>query len=517
MTSFIEWIKGAYNTVYDFFETNLLAFLIIASAVIIVLFYLITRIATSGNYYARLSKKFKRLNIVIRNCQLNGNREEFLKDFNKEVSKKNKAFSFAWNSYLLDEGQDASLIFKNTKFDKDKKGFFNFFLVFSWIVPLCLLAILVSFRKIDFTSTESIYIIALVPIFIIVLGILFNIIYVGTRNKQRRDMLTHLEFFTNNIDGAVQGFEKADFELCGIKREKPSENVAQYDYESEKGHDNLLGLVNENLAKSKTEKALSLARETEQKNIGVDLERKLSDEEKTIQLENETSIDEENSKILNNLKRLKNLEILIDDAQNLEHPFGDVDVEKKLENEKELVMAVESKKAELNSLKKGKTLKTNKKPQGKKAATKQATPKKKADSKTQSKTRTSTKQAITKAAAKNKKQPATATKKETKPAVKKPAQSKKTVANKTATKKQVEVKTVTSKTAKKPTPAKVKAVKPASSKPATAAKPATAKKQPAKAPVKETNTTSKPKATQAVKSKTTTKKPSGNKTKTTKK
>ena len=125
MTNFIEWVKDGYNTVYDFFERNFLAFLIVASAVIIVLFFIIARIATSGNYYAKLSKKFKRLDIIIRECQIRVDREKFLQDFNREVKKKNKDFSFAWNSFLLDEGQTAGMIFKGTKFDKDKKKFFK--------------------------------------------------------------------------------------------------------------------------------------------------------------------------------------------------------------------------------------------------------------------------------------------------------------------------------------------------------------------------------------------------------
>ena len=367
MTGFSEWIKGIYNTVYNFFDQNFLLFLVITSLVIIVLFFLIARICTSGNYYARLGKKFKKLNVIIRNNQINEDREKFLINFNKEVKKKNKTFASAWNSYILDDGQDASLIFKNTKLDHGKKGFFNFFLIFSWIVPFCVVALILSFRKFDFSSDEAIYIMVLVPVFIITLGLLFNLIYINARNGQRKSMLEHSEFFINNVDEAIKGFEKSDFELCGINRIKnvKLEDIDVLEYENylgtrevEKAKDKaLIDLINNNLAEDKTNKALTLAKDIEQRNLNVDLEQKAHDEEKVIQFENENQLDESKEKLLNNLKRLKNLEILTEEKEiDKDHPFGDVDAEKKLQIENEVVALADSKKTELNAKKKGKSL-----------------------------------------------------------------------------------------------------------------------------------------------------------------
>ena len=153
MKGFLDWIKNSYEIVKDFFADNFLLFLILISAVIIILNFIVTRICTSNNYYAALSRKFKKLNVIIRDNQISEDREKFLQRFNKVAKKRNKKFASAWNSYLLDEGQDASMIFKNTKFDKGKKGFFNFFLIFSWVVSFCAVTLVLTYKKFDFTAS----------------------------------------------------------------------------------------------------------------------------------------------------------------------------------------------------------------------------------------------------------------------------------------------------------------------------------------------------------------------------
>lgn len=366
MTKILDWIKDAYNTVYNFFAENFLFFLLLVSFAIIVVFFIVARICTCGNYYARLSRKFKSLDKIIRENQINEDREKFLIKFNKVVKKKNKKFASAWNSYLVDDGQEASAIFKNTKFDHGKKGFFNFFLIFSWIVSLCATVLIMSFKKFDFKAAESMYIVILVPIFIIVLGCLFNLIYVSVRNKQRKDMLEHLDFFIANIDSAVKGFEKSDFELCGIKKtnniKENDPNILSYDQytktEENAGlmSDELRESIDVNLAETQTQKALLKAIEVQKQNKGADIEQKAKDEERILQLENEEMIDESKEKLLNNLKKLKNLEILTEGIDK-DHPHGDVDAEKKQEIENELTNLIDDKKEELNAQTKGKKLK----------------------------------------------------------------------------------------------------------------------------------------------------------------
>ena len=477
MESFLEWIKNSYETVKSFFADNFLIFLILISTLIIVLNFIVARICTCNNYYAALGRKFKKLNVIIRDNQLAEDREKFLLRFNKTVKKQNKKFASAWNSYLLDEGQDASMIFTNTKFDKGKKGFFNFFLIFSWVVSFCAITLVLTYKKFDFSSSDSIYILILVPVFIIVLGLLFNLIYVTSRNKQRADMLNHLEFFVANVDESIKGFAKADFELCGIKKidQTRQDKVSTYD-EYLKSKEDGLNFTNSeniegNLAKEKTSKALAAAMLLEKNTANEDLEQNAKDEEKILAAENESEIDESKEKLLNNLKKLKNLEVMTDDnnqTEEDEHPFEDVDVDIKEEVAKELSEVIENKKTELDNSNEGEGLKImSETPVKAKATVKKQTTKKKSE--------------IAKALDGLKKAKSDA--KKSSKAKPKTAKAKSPAATKTASKASVAAKPKTATKAK--APAKKQVVKPAAKTPAkTVAKPAAKKVAVKKAPAK---------------------------------
>lgn len=488
MSSLETWFKETYETVKNFLTENFLLFLILVSAVIIIFSFIFARICTSNNYYAALGRKFKKLNVIIRDNQIKEDREKFLIRFNKTVKKPNKKFASAWNSYLLDNGQTASAIFGNTKFDKNKKGFFNFFLIFSWVLSFCAITLILTYKKFDFTSSDSLYIFIAVPIFIITLGLLFNLIYVSVRNKQRNDMLSHLEFFVNNIDESIKGFAKSDFELCGAERtdniKENSPNVITYeDYEKLNEGDNreMIDAVNSNLADDKTKKAIEAAMLVESQNTGVDLEQKIQDEEKVLQLQEEDEIDDSKEKLLNNLKRLKNLEVLTNEINEIEednqHPFEDVDMDKKEEIEKELTEMINSKKEELDSQLKGEGLTVlNETPVSpRKTVKRKTTSKKKSEiakaldglkkAKTDAKANSKNKQTATKASAKKVAKTVNATSSKPKTtAAKKTVVAKSNVtkapAKKVETKKPV-IKKTESKTATKKPAAKAQTKKPA--------------------------------------------------------
>lgn len=274
------------DEVESFFEGNALLTMLLAAFSVIFVCYIISRIFISFSYNKKVQSKFKRLNIIIRNVQLTDDREKFLKEFNKEITKKDKVVSPVWDSFLKNDEAVASKVFIDANLAAKKNHFINLFLVSSVLLSAALVFLgkyigIDFWQNYDLDSRESTLLLILTPMFIICMGLLLNLSYSAVKSRMKNRFAMHYDFFIENIDGVIKGFVKNDFFCSNGQKPKAdktdSVNVISYeDYQktqmdnelTESDRESLQELAQANIAKQKAQELSGKADQMEESLVG---------------------------------------------------------------------------------------------------------------------------------------------------------------------------------------------------------------------------------------------------------